>query len=137
VLEHPGMPLARRLEILDEVLAQIEAHPASKRLLHLVVEKGRVRHVKEIAARFAEMRDARLNVASAEVVTAVPVEKTGRARWEGILARLTGKKVTISYRTDRGLIGGAMARVGSTVYDGSVKRKLERIRSALLSEQGE
>ena len=136
VLEHPGMPMERRQAILDEALARMDAHPVSKRLFHLVVEKGRVPNMKQIAASFAELRDARLNITSAEVITAVPVDGAGRAEWETSLARLTGKKVSVSYRTDSGLLGGAMTKVGSVVYDGSVRKQLEIMRGLLLRERG-
>jgi F-type H+-transporting ATPase subunit delta len=136
VLEHPGMPMPKRLSILDEALAKIDAHPVSKRLLHLVVEKGRVQNVRQIAANFAEMRAARLNLTSAEVVTAVPLDAAGRADWEHALVRLTGKKVSIDYQTDSSLIGGALTKVGSVIYDGSVRTQLEKIRGLLLKEQG-
>jgi len=137
VLEHPGIPLERRKRILDEALEQMDVHPVSKRLLHLVVEKGRVRHIREIAAASARLRDARLNLSSAEVVTAIPLDAAGRTEWEATLARLIGRKVRVTYRTDRGLVGGALTRVGSTVYDGTIKRQLERIRGVLLGEGGE
>jgi len=132
VLEHPGMPLERRRTILEEVLSKINPHPVSNKLFRLIVEKGRVREVKAIAEAFSELRAARLNVAAAEVVTATPLDGAGRAEWEKTLARLTGKKVTITYSTDGDLIGGALTRVGSTVYDGSVRRQVERIRGILL-----
>ena len=137
VLEHPGMPLERRKGILDEALAQIDAHPTSRRLFHLIVENGRLRDTRSIAARFAELRDARLNVAGAEVVTAVPLDSASRAEWEATLARLTGRRVRVAYRTDGSLLGGALTRVGSTVYDGSVRKQIERIRGILLKERGQ
>ncbi|HZI93802.1 MAG TPA: ATP synthase F1 subunit delta [Patescibacteria group bacterium] len=137
VLENPGMPLERRKGILEEVLSKLNPHPVSNRLFRLIIEKGRVRQVKDIAEAFAELKAARVNVATAEVVTATPLDNAGRAAWEKSLARLTGKKVTITYKTDSDLIGGALTRVGSTVYDGSVKRQVERIRGILLSERGE
>ena len=68
VLEHPGMPLARRRAILDEVLSKLNPHPVSNRLFRLIIEKGRVRQVKQIAEAFSELRASRLNVATAEVV---------------------------------------------------------------------
>lgn len=136
VLQHPGTPLARRQEILDEALLPMDVHPVSRRLFHLIVEKDRVQSVKQIDTAFAELRDARLNVTSAEVVTAVPLDDRGRSEWEHALGRLTGKKVSVSYRTDDALLGGALAKVGSVVYDGSLRNELERMRGLLLKERG-
>lgn len=137
VLEHPGLALARREEILDVVLDKIDAHPISRSLLHLIVEKGRLGHIKSIATEFAKLRDERLKVASAEVVTATPLDRASRVRWEKLLARLTGKEVRVTYRTDGNLLGGAVTRIDSTVYDGSVRKQLARIRGVLLGEQRE
>ena len=137
VLDNPGMSLERRQAILDEVAGLIDAQTSTKRLLHLIVEKGRVPQLKEIAARFAELRESRLGEAGAEVVTAVALDGGSRAEWERALSRLSGRKVTITYRTDAALIGGALARVGSTVYDGSIQGQLASIRGILLREHGE
>ena len=136
VLHHPGMPLERRQSILEEALARLDPHPVSRKFFHLIVEKDRVQSVRQIDAAFAELRDARLNVTSAEVVTAVPLDGAVRAEWETALSRLTGKRVSVTYHTDGKLLGGALTRVGSVVYDGSLRKQLERIRGLLLKEQG-
>jgi len=137
VLDHPGMPIARRGAVLDETLDELGAHPVIRRFLHIVVEKGRVRELPAILAAFRQLRDTRRSVTTAEVVTAVPLDGKARERWERTLGRLTGKKVSVTYRTDDALLGGALARVGSVVYDGSVRKQLARIRGILLGEQVE
>ena len=134
LLGHPGLELDRRRAILDEVLAKMDPHPVTRRFLHLVVEKGRVPAFASIHARFSQLRDARLNEATAEVVTATPVNGAARTEWEETLSRLTGKKIRITYRTDSALLGGALTRVGSVVYDGSLRKQLTRIRGILLGE---
>lgn len=135
VLEHPGLPIERRRRILDEVLSRIDPMPASRRFLHLVVEKGRVRFLPAIVTSFEELRDAKTGAASADVVTATPLDGRSRARWEKALARLTGRKVNVTFHTDASLIGGALTRVGSVVYDGSVRKQLSRIRGVLLESR--
>jgi F-type H+-transporting ATPase subunit delta len=131
VLDHPGMPVKRRESILDEALSRLKPHPHSRRLLHLVVEKGRLRELPSIVAAFKSLRDARLGLTSAEVVTAVPLDAKERGAWEKALSGVAGKKVRVTYRTDGSLIGGALARVGSVVYDGSVRKQIARIRGIL------
>ena len=137
VLDHPGWPPERRQKILDEVLARLDPHPVTRKFLSVVVEKGRVREFAEIEEGFRRLRDSRENVAEAEVVTAVPLDESARSEWEETLGHLTGKKVRVSYRTDGTLLGGALTRVGSVVYDGSIRKQLERIRGVLLEESME
>lgn len=134
VLDHPGLALDKRLALLDDALNRIGAEPRSRRLFHLIVEKGRLRAIKAILAAFTRLRDQRLNVESAEVVTAVPLGKVEKAEWEKALAGLTGRKVRVTYRTDAGLIGGALTRIGSVVYDGSLSKQLTRIRGVLIGK---
>lgn len=134
LLSHPGLDLDRRGAILDEALSKMDPHPTTRRFLHLILEKGRVPAFGSIHSIFSRLRDARLNVATAEVVTAIPVNGAARTRWGEALSRLTGKKVRVSYRTDSALLGGALTRVGSVVYDGSLKKQLSRIRGILLGE---
>jgi len=137
VLDHPGIAIEKRRGALDETLGKMDAHPTVRRFLHLVVDKGRVKELPSMVEAFRKLRDARRNVTTAEVVTAVPIDEAARARWEKALGRVTGKQVSVSYRTDDALLGGAVARVGSVVYDGSVRKQLARIRGILLGEQVE
>ncbi|MGH9868647.1 MAG: ATP synthase F1 subunit delta [Candidatus Polarisedimenticolia bacterium] len=132
LLDNPGQPMARRLEVLDGLLNRLKAHDATRRFFHLVLEKGRVRDLHEIIARFQKLRDERLNLATAEVTTAVPLEPKLRAEWERRLAKMTGREVRVTYKTDSGLLGGALTRVGSVVYDGSLRTQLSRFRERLV-----
>lgn len=134
VLGHPGMELTRRRTILAEVLDKIDPQPATRRFLQIVLEKGRIAQTAAIAVAFAAMRDARLNQASGEVVTVVPIDAKEQEEWKCALARLSGRTVRVSFRTDSALLGGALARVGSVVYDGSLKKQLEKIRGVLRGE---
>jgi len=134
LLDNPGQPFDRRRSVLDGVLKSLEVHPVTRRFLNLVLEKGRVRQVPEMVSRFQRLRDARLNLASAEVVTAVPLDAAQMKEWEHTLARITGRMVRVTYRTDGALLGGALTKVGSVVYDGSLRTQLSRIRESLVKE---
>jgi len=137
VLEHPGWSPEQRRKILDEVFDKADFQPTTRRFLAIVVEKRRIREFPRMEEAFRRLRDARENVTEAEVVSAVPVDEAAKAQWEEALRRLTDKKVRVRYRTDSSLIGGALTRVGSVVYDGSVRKQLERIRGVLLDESME
>ncbi|MFQ5701028.1 MAG: ATP synthase F1 subunit delta [Acidobacteriota bacterium] len=134
VLDHPGFSLGRRREILDEVLEKIDARSIVRRFLHVVVDKQRVGALPEMVSEFKRLADRRRKVSRAEVVTAIELDEPARARWERSLARLTGQQVRVTYRTDGSLVGGGLTRVGSRVYDGSIRKQLERIRGILLGD---
>ncbi len=133
-LLHPGVPAARRRELLDQVLGRLDAHPASRGAIALLVEERELRRLGPILEALSRLREEKLNVASAEVTTARPIGNGDRPAWEAALARVAGKPVRIRFSTDASLIGGAMARIGSVMYDGSVRGSLQRIRQSLLGE---
>lgn len=132
VLDHPGQPLERRKALLDDLLTQLDAHKKTRRLMHLIVQNGRMRELGAIRAAFNTLRDERLNVGSAEVVTVRPLSAGERAEWEKSLERLAGMDVRVTYKTDASLVGGAVTKIGSVVYDGSLRKQLQRIRGVLL-----
>jgi F-type H+-transporting ATPase subunit delta len=137
VLDHPGWAPERRQQILGETLSKLNPHPVTRKFLGVVVENGRVREFAEIEHAYRQLRDSRENVTEAEVTTAVPLDDSAKTEWEETLSRLTRKKLRVRYRTDSSLLGGALTRVGSVVYDGSVRKQLERIRGVLLDESME
>ena len=137
VLDHPGLALDKRAALLDDALTRLGADPKSRRLFHLIVEKGRLRNIKAILAAFSKLRDERLNVESAEVVTAIPLGAAEKTEWEATLVRLTGRKMRVNYKTDAGLLGGALTRIGSVVYDGSLRKQLTRIRGVLIGKDAQ
>ena len=84
-------------------------------------------------AQFAQELNHRLGFAEAAITTARELNADERVELEGDLARVTGKNIRAKYAQDGTILGGAIARVGSTVYDGSVKGQLERLRQQLIS----
>ena len=123
ILENPGLPIDKRLSILDEALAAVDPLGASRRFFHMIVRNKRVGQMKSIQ---------KLGLASAEIISAVPIDPKTRSDWEAAVFRLTGKKVRVMHRADASMLGGGVTRVGSVVYDGSIRKQLERIRGILL-----
>lgn len=134
VLEYPGFTIEKRAKILEEVLAKLKPHPVTRRFLNVVLTKERIGDLGAMIDAFHRLADARQKIARAEVVTAVPLDKVSRAAMEKALAARTGGDVQVTYRTDPALLGGVRTRIGSTVYDGSLRKQLERIRGVLLHE---
>ncbi len=133
-LLHPGVPEARRRELLDGLFEHLDAHPVSRGTLALLIERRELRLLGPLLEALSRLSEEKLNVAAAEVTTARPLGNGERPAWETALARVAGKPVRIQFHTDSSLIGGAVARIGSVLYDGSVRGSLARIRQSLLGE---
>jgi F-type H+-transporting ATPase subunit delta len=97
------------------------------------MDKGRMKLLSEIVDQFGQELNHRLGFADAQITTARDLTVEERAELERDLARVTGKKIKAHYAQNQSILGGAIARVGSTVFDGSVKGQLERIRRQLVS----
>jgi F-type H+-transporting ATPase subunit delta len=88
----------------------------------------------QVASWFVRLKDRKTGATAAEVTTVAPVPERERPSWSAALGRMAGTPVRVEFRTDPTLIGGAVARVGSVLYDGSVRGSLEKIRQSLLGE---
>ena len=127
VLSDQNIDRAQRTKVLDELLAdKVSAHTLS--LLVFVVEQGRARQLPQILDQLTELAaEARQSVV-AEVRTAVPLDDGQRKQMAEALSQATGKKVEVKTLVDPTLIGGVVAKVGDTVIDGSVRRRLEQLK---------
>jgi F-type H+-transporting ATPase subunit delta len=136
VLTNPAIPAARKRAVVEQLIAQAGSFaPTVAKLLLMLAERDRLALLADVADGFEQRLMDYQKVVRAEVITAVslPADRVNALK-EG-LARATGLEVQVAARVDPGIIGGAVARIGSTVYDGSVTRQLERIREALTSAQ--
>jgi F-type H+-transporting ATPase subunit delta len=99
--------------------------------LGMLVDNRRLAALPAIAELFRSEREASQGEVSATLTTAAPLTTELRARAEGALARLSGRKVNLTVEVDTGLLGGAVAQIGSMVYDGSLKTQLVRLRRTM------
>ena len=104
--------------------------PVAK-LLTLLAERDRLSLLSDVAAVFHERMLDEQNVLQAEVTTAVPLGADEQQALQARLSAATSKQVTITPHVDPALIGGIVARIGSTVYDGSLANQLARLRERL------
>jgi F-type H+-transporting ATPase subunit delta len=104
------------------------------RLLLLLAERDRLAVLREIAAAYDARVNAAGRMASAEIVTAVPLDRGRQTQLAQALGHATGQHVTITNTIDPSIVGGVVARVGGVVYDGSVVRQLERMRQKLVAD---
>jgi len=98
------------------------------------VDHRRIGSLRPIIQQFEEAVEAHLGFSRAEVTAAEPLSESQRAALNAQLERLTGKKIRMHVEVNPALIGGALARIGSTVYDGSVRGRLASLERRLTAE---
>ena len=133
VLLNPSIPAANRVAILDKVNSQVGCGPKVRNFLAVLIRHERLAALNEILEEYRLEMNRRLSISDADVVTARPLEEQERAKLEAEVAELAGTRVKATFRQDKSLIGGAIVRIGSTIYDGSVRGRLERLKERLVS----
>lgn len=135
VLTNPAIPASRKRAVVEQLLALAgELQPAVTKVLLMLAERDRLALVPDVAHAFESRLMDHQKVIRAEVITAVDLQAEQLANLRQSLAKATGRDVRLAARVEPDLIGGAVARIGSTVYDGSISRQLERIKDTLLVE---
>lgn len=122
------LPAAQKLKLLESDLLQA-AHPATRSALALVIAAERVGELAAIADEVAQRAAASRDQELAEVYVAVPLDDARRDALRAALERATGKKLDLKVYVDRTVVGGVRARIGDTVYDGSLARRLMDVRT--------
>jgi F-type H+-transporting ATPase subunit delta len=133
LLLNPSLTTVKRVSILDAVNRRIGCGPKVRNFLAVLISHERLVALKEIVEEYRLEMNRRLSIADAEVVTARPLQQEERAKLEREVADLAGTRINATFRQDKSLIGGAIVRLGSTIYDGSVRGRLERLRERLVS----
>jgi F-type H+-transporting ATPase subunit delta len=131
-LTNPAVPAPRKRAVVEDLLSRAggQLAPVAKLLL-LLAERDRLLLLSDLADAYRRRLMDHQNVVRAEVVTAEALPEDRVVALETGLARATGRQVQLTARVDPGILGGAVARIGSTVYDGSITRQLERMKEAL------
>lgn len=133
VLLNPAVPVPRKRAAIDELTRRAGTAPILAKLLDLLAERDRLVLLPDVLASYRERLMDHRHVVRAEVTTAEAIDGRRMDAIQRSLATLTGRTVNVSSKVDPALIGGMVARVGSTVYDASVARQLERMKERLES----
>jgi F-type H+-transporting ATPase subunit delta len=131
VWENPSVPAEQKRAVLDQLVQRIGASKMTRNLVAVIIDHGRIAALPEIARQFQEAVNDRLGIADAEVTTARELSAEEKQRLEQEISNVTGKKVRAHYLRDAKVLGGAVVKVGSTIYDGSVKGQLQRLKEQL------
>src|SRR5581483_2711352 len=132
VWETPSIPTDQKVRVLDGIAQRLGVSPVVRNFVAVLIDHGRVQFLEAIVKQFEQDLNDRLGFAEAEVTSARDLSDDERRELESRVAQLTGKKVRAKYLQDTSILGGAIVRVGSTIYDGSVAGQLERIREQLV-----
>ena len=132
-LTNPAVPASKKRAVVEQLIGRAGLLVPVSKLLLLLAERDRLGILPELIEGYRNRLLDHLNVVRAQVVTAVPLPADRADALQANLARATGRKVQLDTRVDEGIVGGAVARLGSTVYDGSITRQLEKMRETLTS----
>ncbi|MFN2483928.1 MAG: ATP synthase F1 subunit delta [Candidatus Limnocylindria bacterium] len=132
LVEHPAVSFADKERVLRGLVGKRVA-PAALNLVLLMVRRGRAGAFGPMLEHFRELMRRERGIARAEVRTALPLDDDGRAAIVERVKALTGREAELEEVVDESLIGGVTVRIGDRLYDASVRRRLERLRSRILA----
>jgi len=131
--QYPAVAAVQKVAILDKLNAKLGLQRELRNLLAVLINNDRIGHVHEVAAAYrAELRE-RLGIREAEIVTARELGDDERNTLLAGVGKLAGARIEAIFKLDRSILGGAVVRIGSTIYDGSVRGRLERLREVLVA----
>jgi F-type H+-transporting ATPase subunit delta len=133
VWENPAIPAEQKRGLLDAIVDREGIEKPVRNLVAVLIDHRRVQFLERIIQQLEKELDARLGFAEAQITTARELGDAERRALESQVEKLTGKKVRARFGLDASLLGGVIVRLGSTIYDGSVKGQLERLKEAISS----
>lgn len=128
----PRVPVRARAALAGAIAERVDADATVARLLALLANRGRLELLPEIAETYRERLLAYRKIVRAHITTAAPLAPARQDALRLSLSRVTGKDVQVETAVDPALIGGVVARIGSTVYDGSIRTQLLKVRQQLV-----
>ena len=134
VFANPTVNYENKKLVLQELLARTRVRDTTASFLRVLLANQRLAQLPEIAERFGQVLDQRGGVVAAEITTAKPISEELKNALHDALAFATGRTVRLTFATDEAIIGGLVARIGSTIFDGSVESNLERLASGLAGQ---
>jgi F-type H+-transporting ATPase subunit delta len=131
VWENPSVEAEQKHHVLDAIVARVGASRIVRNFVALLIDHRRIAALPEIARQVELEVNQRFGLVDAEVTTARPLDDSAKRALEARVAVVIGKKVRARYAQNLTLLGGAVVKVGSTVYDGSIRGQLQRLKTEL------
>ncbi len=133
VFANPAIAHLSKEKVLEGLLAKTKPSKTTANFLRVLLQNSRLTELSEINEKFASVLDERNGIVSASVISSRPLSDAEKSEFQVNLTKLTGKKVNLNFDIDKNIIGGVVTRVGSTVYDGSVKTQLANLKEQLVN----
>ena len=133
-LTSPGVPREAKHEVIEKIAGRVGAGKIIRNFLFVIADHQRTHILPEIVASFQDVIRQRQGIAEADISSAIELSAAQKKQFAQTLERLTGKKIEAKYSLDPALLGGAVVRVGDTIYDGSVRGSLNEMRARLAAE---
>jgi F-type H+-transporting ATPase subunit delta len=130
---NPAVPATQKVSILDRLNTKMGLQKELRNLLAVLINNDRIGEVHQVAAAWRAEMQERLGIRQAEIVTARELSAGERAELIAGVGKLAGARIEPTFKLDQSIIGGTIVRIGSTVWDGSVRGRLERLKEALIA----
>ena len=133
VLMDPSIATEQKLKVLDAIAGRIGMFPQVRNFLAVIMGHQRLAELNEVLTEYHAIADEQSDLTEADITSARPLNDQDRAELEAQVAKLAGGRVRATYYQDATLLGGAVVRIGSTVYDGSIRGQLQQLKQKLVS----
>jgi len=134
LLQNPALSGERRKRLLKEISDALGFDRRVANFIDILIDRNRLPIIEEVITAYQKMLDDRLGIVKAMVTSARPLDAAERKELTAKLEKVTGKQVRMDVAVDPSLIGGVIAQVGSTIYDGSVRQQLHAFKSRLIGD---
>lgn len=134
ILSHPSVELSAKHAVIEKLVSRLGASKVLRNFLFVVVDHQRAHLLPEMVAMFGDVVRQRLGLAEAQITSAMEMNAAQKAQLQQTLEKVTGRKIQAKFALDPSLLGGAVVRIGDTIYDGSLRNRLNQMRARLASE---
>ncbi len=131
VLDNPSIPVDQKVKVIDAIVAKTKYAKPVRNFIAVLIAHDRISAFAGIAQAYTTLAEEAQGIQHAEVTTARDLDEAGRNALESKMRSIAGGKLTATYKQDATLLGGAIIRIGSTVYDGSIRGQLARLKQTL------
>lgn len=129
---NPAIAHAKKEGLLESLIKKTNPSRTTANFLRVLLQNGRLTELSEVNEKFASVLEERAGILHGRVISAHDLSDEERSELRTNLEKVTGKQIRLDYEIDKALIGGVVTRIGSTVYDGSVRTQLENLREELI-----
>ncbi len=132
VFNNPSIQQENKEKVLESLIERAQPTKTTANFLRVLLRNGRLTDIAQINEKFSSVLEERSGFVSARIISARPLSAAQQSEIQANLEKMTGKRVSPSFTMDETIIGGVVTRIGSTVYDGSVKTQLENLKQQMI-----